>query len=200
MLENVKGIMREHFRPYFEYVLRQLTYPSLECRKGERWDSHSKRLLLHDSARGTVPEYHVTVAALNAADFGVPQVRHRVFVVATRPDVLPPYDIPEPSHSRAALVAAQRNLEYWESRGLVPSRGATSRTLSLDDHGTKPWVTVRDAIAGLPGPWESERDSQQNHWSIPGARSYPGHSGSLLEWPAKKKKAEFHDVPAGEKT
>ena len=39
-----------------------------------------------------------------------------------------------------------------------------------------------------------------NHWRIPGARSYPGHSGSRMDWPAKTIKAGVHGVPGGENT
>ena len=37
-----------------------------------------------------------------------------------------------------------------------------------------------------------------NHWKIPGARAYPGHTGSTLDWPSKTLKAGVHGVPGGE--
>ena len=39
-----------------------------------------------------------------------------------------------------------------------------------------------------------------NHWMIPGARSYTGHTGSQLDWPSKTLKAGVHGVPGGENT
>ena len=39
-----------------------------------------------------------------------------------------------------------------------------------------------------------------NHWIIPGAREYLGHSGSTLDWPSKTIKAGVHGVPGGENT
>ena len=39
-----------------------------------------------------------------------------------------------------------------------------------------------------------------NHWHIPGARTYPGHTGSSLDWPSKTIKAGVHGVPGGENT
>jgi DNA (cytosine-5)-methyltransferase 1 len=35
---------------------------------------------------------------------------------------------------------------------------------------------------------------------VPGARTYSGHSGSTLDWPAKTIKAGVHGVPGGENT
>jgi DNA (cytosine-5)-methyltransferase 1 len=37
-----------------------------------------------------------------------------------------------------------------------------------------------------------------NHRFQPGARRYPGHTGSELDWPAKTLKAGDHGVPGGE--
>jgi DNA (cytosine-5)-methyltransferase 1 len=37
-----------------------------------------------------------------------------------------------------------------------------------------------------------------NHRSQPGARAYPGHTGSDLDLPAKALKAGVHGVPGGE--
>jgi DNA (cytosine-5)-methyltransferase 1 len=39
-----------------------------------------------------------------------------------------------------------------------------------------------------------------NHQLQPGARSYPGHTGSPLDEPAKTLKAGDHGVPGGENT
>jgi DNA (cytosine-5)-methyltransferase 1 len=61
-----------------------------------------------------------------------------------------------------------------------------------------PWVTVRDAISDLPDPRENPRNGVPNHVFNPGARSYPGHTGSPLDEPAKTLKAGDHGVPGGE--
>ena len=62
----------------------------------------------------------------------------------------------------------------------------------------KPWQTVRDAINGLPDPQSSVGKPISNHRYQPGARSYPGHTGSPLDLPAKTLKAGVHGVPGGE--
>jgi DNA (cytosine-5)-methyltransferase 1 len=54
-------------------------------------------------------------------------------------------------------------------------------------------VTVRDALVGLGEP-----NGQANHVFQPGARVYPGHTGSPLDQPAKALKAGDHGVPGGE--
>jgi DNA (cytosine-5)-methyltransferase 1 len=66
------------------------------------------------------------------------------------------------------------------------------RALSL-----KPWKTVREALADLPDPTRHELP-EFNHVHIPGARSYPGHTGSYIDEPAKTLKAGDHGVPGGE--
>ena len=63
-----------------------------------------------------------------------------------------------------------------------------------------PWVTLRDALVGLPDPqFDPEAAALiPDHRFIPGARSYPGHTGSPLDQPAKTLKAGVHGVPGGE--
>jgi DNA (cytosine-5)-methyltransferase 1 len=61
-----------------------------------------------------------------------------------------------------------------------------------------PWRTVRDAIEDLPDPEKHPRNGIANHIFNAGARSYPGHTGSPLDEPAKTLKAGDHGVPGGE--
>ena len=65
---------------------------------------------------------------------------------------------------------------------------------------SQPWRTVREAIGDLPDPECHPRKSSGwlNHKFQPGARSYPGHTGSPLDEPAKTLKAGVHGVPGGE--
>ena len=71
--------------------------------------------------------------------------------------------------------------------------------MSLFPPGKKPWITVRDAICDLPDPEKKTADHHYlNHRFMPGARSYPGHTGSVLDEPAKTLKAGDHGVPGGE--
>ncbi|HEX6369115.1 MAG TPA: DNA cytosine methyltransferase [Longimicrobium sp.] len=197
-IENVAGLLREAFRPYFEYILRRLEFPSLSPRPEELWEDHDLRIRQHQNSDGYSPEYNVTWTPLDAADYGVPQNRKRVLIVATRAD-FPTFSFPAPTHSRAALILAQESGIYWERHGIAPLSNITHRPrLHSDDR--LPWVTVRDAIGNLPAPASTEGEAEKNHWSIPGARSYHGHTGSKLDWPSKTLKAGVNGVPGGENT
>src|SRR5690606_27890328 len=62
----------------------------------------------------------------------------------------------------------------------------------------KPWMTVRDALRGRPDPESKAAEEWYNHRYQPGAKVYPGHTGSPLDLPAKTLKAGDHGVPGGE--
>jgi DNA (cytosine-5)-methyltransferase 1 len=98
--------------------------------------------------------------------------------------------------------------DYWErhkvpksKRPVLPARlAARVARLSALRLGSDllPWVTVRDTIIGLPDPVRYPNNKVLNHNYVPGARSYPGHTGSPLDEPAKTLKAGDHGVPGGE--
>ena len=201
MLENVQGLARPSFRPYLDYILRQLEWPSVASKKEEEWQKHYARISQHQEATTDECEYHVNWALLEAADYGIAQNRRRVFIVATRNDISGKFDFPLASHKKEALIRTQANGEYWKSRRLKPPKNGPNGTdaLYLNDFvALDAWKTVRDAISDLPSPAASESQSDNNHWVIPGARIYRGHSGSRLDWPAKTIKAGVHGVPGGE--
>jgi len=198
LVENVQGFLRDGFKPYFEYILRRLEIPSMKARNDELWKSHDRRLRRHQCSAGYEPEYNVVWRLLEAADYGVPQNRRRIFIVATRSD-LSVYRFPDPTHSRDALVRSQASGQYWEERSLPMPRRNGKHELP-ESNGLKAWVTVRDALAGLPEPARNEDDAERNHWLITGARSYHGHDGSKLDWPSKTIKAGVHGVAGGENT
>ena len=209
IFENVKGLMRETFADYFEYIHLQLMHPSFTRRKAESWMEHRGRLEKHHTSRRDQTEYNVVFRLLNAADYGVPQRRERVFFVGFRSDLGVEWSFPEGSHSENALLRSQWITgEYWD-RHEVPKRQRPQladrqanrverlRGDYLFDPG-EPWLTVRDAIHDLPNPEEIPRNGVANHTFNPGARSYPGHTGSPLDEPAKTLKAGDHGVPGGE--
>lgn len=44
IFENVKGLLRESFASYYEYIIHQLTYPEIVRRGDEEWPDHHARL------------------------------------------------------------------------------------------------------------------------------------------------------------
>ena len=213
IVENVKGLLRQSFDPYFKYILFTLTYPSLIRRPDEGWTDHLARLERHHTAGGEL-EYRVDFELLNAADHGVPQWRERVFIVAFRADLGVHWsfrdDLPK-THSSDRLVWDQWITgDYWErhripcaDRPAVPLRSESRVNFlasSLFEPDGRPWRTVRDAIADLPDPQCDDARAISNHRFNPGARSYPGHTGSPWDRPAKTLKAGDHGVPGGENT
>jgi DNA (cytosine-5)-methyltransferase 1 len=203
--ENVQGLLRPSFRPYYEYILRELEAPFEERGYGEDWRAHDQRLIKalkrdDDLAR----RYDVGCYPVNAADYGVPQIRSRVFVVAFRKDLrLRGWEFPASTHSEAALWHDQASGgQYWKRHG-IPARPELIPD-SLPDRGAlKPWRTVRDAIGDLPPPLEPlgsklEHPDWLHHYGWPGAREYPGHSPNDFDRPAKTVKAGVHGVPGGE--
>ncbi len=208
LLENVKGLTRPAFANYFEYMRLQLTYPDFTGRPGEAWVDHLARLERHHTdGRGENPTYQVVTRILNAADYGVPQRRERIFIVGFRRDLGIEWSFPIPTHSREALLWAQwRSGDYWESmavnkpNGDIALRAQHSARRLREQPDTKPWQTVRQALADLPDPEYEPRVASHhfNHGFQAGARSYPGHTGSPHDEPAKTLKAGDHGVPGGE--
>ena len=199
LIENVGGLSRDVHSKYFEYVRMQLEFPSLAPSTDEEWTSHFNRLVSHRNSRSYLPEYQVNWKVINAADFGIPQRRRRTFVVAIQPEFRS-YDFPVETHSRVALLYSQATGEYWSRHGIRPR--IFPRALGAKPHGDelKPWVTVRDALVGVGTPADRQDTAVSNHWTIPGAREYSGHSGSDLDWPSKVIKAGTHGVAGGENT
>ena len=215
IFENVKGLLREKFATYLEYVLLQLSYPTITRSVNENWTDHLARLEQHKTAeRDPVGlTYNVVFRLLNAANFGVPQKRERVFIVGFRSDLGIEWNFPDRTHSEDALLISKWVTgEYWERHGISSRKRpeppkklhAKISQLALQQGQGKllpalaPWQTVRDAINDLPDPTRLLVDGILNHEFNPGARAYPGHTGSPLDEPAKTLKAGDHGVPGGE--
>jgi len=210
LVENVKGLLRQSFSNYFEYILLGLSYPELVIKSGETWERHLKRLEQHHtSGQGGGLRYKATFRLLNAADYGVPQRRERVFIVAFRSDVAAEWSFPEPTHSKEALsIAKWVTGEFWDRHSIskrkrpnpTPNDLAAASKGNIFTANLKPWLTVRDALVGLPRPVLKPSEDWQNHLLITGARSYTGHTGSPMDEPSKTLKAGDHGVPGGENT
>ena len=209
IFENVKGLTRASFATYFAYIVHQLTYPEIARLGDESWEGHLSRLERHHTGRrrgaaGLV--YRVVPRLLNAANFGVPQRRERVVFVGFRADLGVEWSFPTETHSLDSLLWDQTRGDYWDrhkvarkARIIPPRHEAKAGKLS-ERPANLPWRTTRDAICDLPDPDRERGESSKlfNHHFQPGARSYPGHTGSPLDEPAKTLKAGVHGVPGGE--
>jgi DNA (cytosine-5)-methyltransferase 1 len=207
IFENVRGLLRRSFAKYFEYVILQLTYPEIISVKDEAWSAHLSRLERHHTKgqyRGL--HYRVTFRLVNAADYGVPQKRERVVIVGFRSDIGEHWSFPDATHSEDALLFSQWVTQmYWDahrisrqSRPLITTAMAKRVMQMAEPQEIGRWQTVRDAIADLPYPVIAAKEQVLNHRLQQGARVYPGHTGSPLDFPAKTLKAGDHGVPGGE--
>ena len=216
IFENVPGLLRPSFAPYFDYVEAQLRKTSVLPKPTETWQEHRDRLA---TATSSELRYRVGRQVVLAADLGVPQMRRRVFMIGIREDLGAEWiDIPT-DHSEDALLHAQYvSGAYWQEhaddatvkrllrRGLpAPPDGLVRRVARLQREqapAEKRWRTVRDMLRD-PEPLAIPADGRQrgrwpNHVGIPGARAYVGHSGSHIDLPAKTIKAGVHGVCGGE--
>jgi DNA (cytosine-5)-methyltransferase 1 len=101
MLENVRGLLDAVFEDYRKYISTQLR------------------------DLGYVPFWHL----VNAADFGVPQLRPRVIFVALRPDVARHFVLPIPSATKPPTVG-ETLYPLMASRGW---KGATAWKKQADE-------------------------------------------------------------------
>lgn len=207
LFENVRGLLRPAFGEYLEFIRLQLCWPEIQRKPGESWRDQRRRLAAH-ARSGSPPTYNVVLQGINTADYGVPQQRHRVIVIGMQSQLAPHLTFPAPTHSREALVWSQRvSAEYWRRHDISHGRRASispveARLLKqlLEKRRkpqTLPWLTVRDALGNLPRP-RVDAEPVPGHRLHPGARAYPGHTGSTWDQPAKTLKAGSHGVPGGE--
>jgi DNA (cytosine-5)-methyltransferase 1 len=207
IFENVKGLLRKSFSSYFKCILLQLTHPEVVAIDGMDWTEHLKLLEEHHTSSGDRGlEYNVVFQLVNAADYGVPQQRHRVLMVGFRSDMAAHWSFPDATHSKEALLYAKHgDGSYWDEHKIAKkNRPETSahamRAIQMVDKSSlgERWQTVRDAVAGLPDPRSEHEGKFKNHEFRDGAKSYAGHSGSVLDEPSKTIKAGAHGVPGGE--
>lgn len=209
VFENVKGLLREAFADYFEYIILRLTYPSHTANNILDWQSHLKDLRNVGQWSDIETKYNVYFKLINAADYGVPQKRERVVIVGIKADLFGYWSFPAQTHSAERLFWDMYVTQsYWDRHEISKSdRPSINQLIKTkisklkDQHGffeptLFPWQTVRDALFNIPSP--HSHHGINDHLFRDGARIYPGHSGSSLDSPAKTIKAGVHGVPGGE--
>ena len=209
LFENVKGLLRQTFSEYFDYLILRLSYPDYLVQDNAEWKLHLDALKLLNETNYFGKKYDVKFKLINAADYGVPQTRERVVIVGTRSDLALAWSFPPETHSEDRLLWDKYVTgEYWLRHKVCKSvqpkidsalKGKIDRL--RDNYGMfepelLPWQSVRDALTNAPDP--KSNHGIQDHIFRDGARSYPGHTGSDFDWPAKTIKAGGHGVPGGE--
>jgi DNA (cytosine-5)-methyltransferase 1 len=201
IFENVRGLLRKSFSKYFGYIILQLTYPGIQRKENQSWLNHLEQLEKHHTSNCEKDLHYKVVSRLvNAADYGIPQKRERVFIVGFRNDINGKWSFPETTHSEDSLNYSKYiTKEYWEKHSIKYKVKKEDGNVSLFDNIKKPWITIRDAISDLPDPIDSS-DCQITigHKYQRGARIYSGHTGSVMDEPSKTIKAGTHGVPGGE--
>lgn len=210
LIENVRGLKGEKFKNYLEYLRLLLTFPFLTQTTQKDWRLHLREMQNYQNSHSLEStEYKVNIQSVNAADYGVPQNRERIFIVGVRKDINMHWSFPEPTHSLEALLIDKFiNKSYWERNEVsLKSRESatptiTRKLLKISEekiHTRRPWVTVREGISGLPDPRKKySLEEYKDHEFRDGARIYPGHTGSYIDLPAKTIKAGVNGVPGGE--
>lgn len=208
LFENVKGLLRTSFADYFEYILLQLMYPEVKLPSDDWLENLTLLRKIKESGEYHGLQYRVQYRLVNAADYGVPQKRERVLIVGIRADLNAEWSFPLPTHSKDALYWQKYVTgEYWKRHGMTPpareqERLPVRKAELIKKYGMLspselPWLTMRDAFEGIPNPVEYP-DFDVEHVFRPGAKLYPGHTGSEIDEPSKTIKAGAHGVPGGE--
>jgi len=117
-LNSDRGRLYEKMREVIR--LRQPLVFVAENVKGLTNIANALEIIVEDFAKVGIG-YKIYRKVLNAADYGVPQTRERLFIVGFRRDIDAEYEFPNPTHSPGGL------------------------------DGLEPWVTAREAIDDLWG-------------------------------------------------
>jgi DNA (cytosine-5)-methyltransferase 1 len=199
LFENVRNLAGPKFRDYLDWVVESLSRPGKIRKPKESHSAHLRRMQGLKKSR----DYRVSWQVVCAADFGAPQIRYRVLIIGVEASLGIEPVLMRPTHSRDRLLWDQYVTgDYFRRHKLKTHKNPVSRQdkarvaklrSSVAAPPGQPWVTVRDALSGLGVP-----TGKGNHIFQPGAKSYPGHTGSPLDLPSKALKAGDHGVPGGE--
>lgn len=155
--ESINGYLRA-----LEFI--EPTAFLLENVPGLAYTVHADALgLITDTARGL--GYDVDYRVLNAANFGVPQIRERLFIVGTRA----PFTWPEPTHAERPEHGFFESLEPWVTAG--DAIGDLDSDENADDTGHFAGGARHDLLEQVP--------PGDNYLYFTAKRGFPG---PIFEW------------------
>ncbi|MCL2103775.1 MAG: DNA cytosine methyltransferase [Kiritimatiellaeota bacterium] len=119
IFENVKGLLRPAFAEYFNSIIARLEKAG----------------------------YNVSYTLANAADYGVPQKRERIFIVGIRKDIKKRFVFPVPTHPKHAWKTIRDVLGSPEPSSQIAKQYAGHTGSRLD----APAKTIKAGVHGVPG-------------------------------------------------
>ncbi|MBB6447793.1 DNA cytosine methyltransferase [Bacillus benzoevorans] len=103
--------------------------------------------------------YNAIWTILNSADFGVPQTRERVFVIAIKKEIGKIYFLPEPTHQNPLEKLNEKIQSKYNKFSTVDN----FRMPIIADNTTPKWVTSHDALSDLPALFPSSASKYKLH-------------------------------------
>lgn len=122
---NASAIVMENVPASMDYGGQNI--PEIACKKLEEYGYRAKWTIL------------------NAANYGVPQLRERMFLIAVQNDLEMVHTIPEPSHSNPDKNRYPRRFRFEKI-----SDRCDYFVMPPENAASKAWVTVGEAISDLP--------------------------------------------------
>ena len=197
VIENVRGLLFESSIDYLSSIIMRLRNPSAPSEEADDLLPASEM-----PAPSENDEYRVGYRVLNAADFGLAQLRPRLFIVGVS-QAEDEFVWPSGEYSRESLMEDLRGDGYWADHPEVPKAAMQRARALLPEtelvRAGKRWRTLRDVAGKLGPPLRSIGEGDDAaHIFVPGARLYGKHTGSRIDWVGKTVKAGVHGSPGGE--
>ncbi|ADZ81983.1 DNA cytosine methyltransferase [Cellulosilyticum lentocellum] len=105
----------------------EINVPQLVCEELEKYD------------------YNAIWTILNAADYGVPQIRERVFVIAIKKNENVRYELPKATYASILSDRVSNEIRFRRFNNCK-----NFRVPNINKNGASQWVTVGDALGDLP--------------------------------------------------